>query len=87
MKTIRARVKKGKLELLKPLPKTWKDGDEVELYGDRVPTPAEIDEDFAELDRLCKKLDDPEDLRRMDEALAKHDRQAKEHMRREMGLD
>jgi hypothetical protein len=90
MARIRAKVKKGKLELLRPLPKSWKDGVEVELNGGPVPSArdlAQIDADFAELDRLAKQLDNPEDWKRMEEALAEHDRMAKEWMRREMGLD
>ena len=87
MATIRAKVRNGKLIPLKKLPKSWKDGDEVELHGERIVTdPAEIDAHFAKLDRLAKKLDDPEEWRQIEETLAEHDREAKEWMRREMGL-
>ena len=88
MATIRARVKSGMLKPLKPLPKRLKEGDEVqltlELARDDVDHALEC---LRRLDRRAKKLTDMEDWKRYDEAIAEHDRQAKEWMRREMGLD
>jgi hypothetical protein len=88
MATIRAKVKKRQLQLLKPLPKSWKEGVEVELNGGPVLTdPEDIRACLAEVERLARLHDDPEDWRRIEKALEENDRLAKEWMRREMGLD
>ena len=84
---IRAILKKGKIEPLDALPAHWHDGQELTVEG------SEPSDDPAEIKRWYKKLlalsaqIPVEDHKRMSAALAEQDRQAKESVRREMGLN
>jgi hypothetical protein len=83
---IRAVLKKGKIQPLDKLPEHWRDGQEL-IVEDSGPSddPAEIKRWYEKL--LALSADIPqEDHQRMAAALAEQDCQAKEWMRRSMGL-
>ena len=84
---IRAILKKGKIEPLDELPGHWRDGQELTVEG-CAPSddPAEIKKWHDKLLTLSAQIP-AEDHKRMAAALAEQDRQAKESMRREMGLN
>jgi hypothetical protein len=84
---IRAILKKGKIEPLDELPGYWRDGQELIVEGcEPSDDPAEIKKWHEKLLALSAQIP-AEDHRRMAAALAEQDRQAKESMRREMGLN
>ena len=84
---IRAVLKKGKIEPLDTLPEHWRDGQELTVEGgDPSDDPAEIKKWHEKLLALSAQIP-PEDHQRMAAALAEQDRQAKEAIRREMGLN
>ncbi len=86
---IRAVVKNGLLQPLEPLPEEWKEGRTLEIEGRLQPA-----EDMAEFERRWQEMesiiaqtpDDPEDDRRIEEAIAEHRRLSKQYVRRQMGL-
>ena len=88
---IRAILKKGKIQPLDELPRHWREGQELIVEGGE-PSSGEPSNDPT----VIKKWHDQlvvlsaqipaEDHARMATALAEHDRQAKELMRRDMGL-
>ena len=83
---IRARLKKGKIEPLDDLPANWRDGQELTIEGgEPSDDPAEIMKWYDKLMALSAQIP-AEDHKRMADALAEQDRQAKASMRREMGL-
>ena len=86
---IRVVVKNGLLHPLDPLPAEWSEGAEIELSG-ALPAPEEweaINQDIQELEELLRQSpDDPDDWKRVEEALAEADRLAKEQIRRQMEL-
>jgi len=81
----RAIVKDGMIYPIEPLPADWTDGHEVTVEDAKPDSPEAIDKWYAELEELARQID-PEDHRRLEEALAEADRQAKAQVRREMGL-
>jgi len=84
---IRAVLKKGKIEPVDELPEHWREGQELIVDGgEPSDDPADIKEWHDELVALSVQIP-AEDHERMAAALAEQDRQAKELMRREMGLD
>ena len=84
---IRAILRKGKIEPLEELPENWRDGQELIVEGgEPSDDPAEIKKWHEKLLALSAQIP-AEDHKRMAAALAEHDRQAKEWMRREMGLN
>jgi hypothetical protein len=84
---INAVVAGGEIRPLEPLPDDWRDGQRVrvERADDAEPSVEEIDRDFSVLAALCQ-TGEPAD----DEALARAVReartQAKDQVRRQMGL-
>jgi hypothetical protein len=84
---IRAILRKGKIEPLEELPGNWRDGQKLIVEGgEPSDDPAEIKKWHEKLLALSAQIP-AEDPRRMAAALAEQDRQAKESMRREMGLN
>jgi len=84
---IRAILKKGKIQPLEKLPEDWRDGQELIVEGGAPSDdPAEIKKWHKKLEQLSAKIPD-EDHERFAAAIAQHDREAKEWMRREMGLE
>ena len=84
---IRAILKKGKIEPLEKLPRQWRDGQELIVDGSEPSDdPAEIKKWHVKLLALSAQIP-ADDHKRMAAALAEQDRQAKELMRLEMGLN
>ncbi len=83
---VKAVLRQGTIEPLSPLPTTWADGQELVIAEAR----AEIaDESLAawsrEIDELAAQIPE-DDFDRIDQALARADREAKDQVRRQMGL-
>jgi hypothetical protein len=77
---IRAVVKQGVIQPLEPLPAEWKDGQEVVVDDLKEPSPIEtedIDAWSEELKALTAGLNDPEEWKQIEAALAEADRQSK----------
>jgi hypothetical protein len=84
---IRAILKKGKIQPLDELPPHWGEGQELIVEGcDPSSDPTDIKKWHEKLLALSVQIP-PEDHERMAAVLADQDRDAKERMRREMGLD
>jgi hypothetical protein len=83
----RAVVKNGVIYPLDPLPAEWTDGKEVwvEEAPRAAESPEEVDEWYRELEAMVAQ-NDPKDFERVEAALRRADEQAKEAMRKEMGL-
>jgi hypothetical protein len=83
---IRAILKKGKIEPLDGLSEHWREGQELIVEGgEPSDDPAAIKKWHEKLLALSAQIL-AEDHKRMAAALAEQDRQAKEWMRRDMGL-
>ncbi|HMF14243.1 MAG TPA: hypothetical protein VKE94_18130 [Gemmataceae bacterium] len=84
---IRAILKNGQIKPIDRLPEHWREGQELIVEG-REPSddPADIEKWHDELIALSEQIP-AEDHERMAAALAEHDRQAKERVRRDMRLD
>lgn len=84
---IRAILKKGKIEPLDELPVQWREGQELIVEGcEPSDDPTEIKKWQDKLLALSAQIP-AEDHKRMSAALAEQKCQAKESMRREMGLN
>jgi hypothetical protein len=85
---VKAVVSQGEIRPLEPLPAEWQEGQRLRVEkADDGETPVDhIDRDFDELARMCEtsELADEEQLER---ALQEAHRQAKEQVRRHMGLE
>jgi hypothetical protein len=84
---LRAIVSHGEIRPLEPLPDDWQEGQSlrVEKADDGEARVEEIDRDFAVLTNLCE-TSEPADEERLERALQEARRQAKEQVRRQMGL-
>jgi hypothetical protein len=84
---VKAVVSHGEIRPLEPLPDDWREGQPLRVEkAEEGDTPvAEIDRDFAVLARLCE-ASEPADEEQLERALQEAHRQAKEQMRRHMGL-
>ena len=78
----------GEIRPLEPLPREWQEGDclRVERAEDGGGSAADIDRDFALLTELCADSD-PEEERRLTDALERARQQSKAQVRRQMGLE
>jgi hypothetical protein len=84
---IRAILKNGKIQPVDELPGHWRDGQELIVEsGEPSDDPADIKEWYDKLVALSAQIP-AADHARMAAALREQDRQAKERMRRDMGLD
>ena len=84
---IRAILTKGKIRPLEALPEHWRDGQELIVEGgEPSDDPAEIRKWHEQLVTLSARIP-AEDYERMAAAVAEQDRESKERMRREMGLN
>jgi len=86
----KAILKNGNIYPLEPLPTDWREGQELDVEPSQTRPDAglsaeEIDRDFQELDALCA-LGDPAEDERLSQAIEEAHRQAKEQVRRQMGL-
>ena len=84
---VRAVVSHGEIRPLEPLPADWQEGQPLRVEkADDADVPVEqIDRDFAVLANLCENSE-PADEEQLQRALQEAHRQAKEHVRRHMGL-
>ena len=84
---VKAVVSSGQIRPLEPLPADWQEGQplRVEKAEEAETTVEEIDRDFAVLTRLCE-ASEPADEEQLERALQEARRQAKEQVRRHMGL-
>ena len=84
---VKAVVIRGEIRPLEPLPPDWREGQSlrVEKADESELTLEEIDRDFAALAILCLESQ-PADEDELDRALQEARRQAKEQVRRQMGL-
>lgn len=83
---VKAVVHRGEIRPLEPLPLDWPEGQRLRIEKvDEEPSVAEFERDFAELEVLCA-MSEAEDEERMQRALQEASRQAKEQVRRHMGL-
>ena len=84
---VRAVVKDGEIQPLEPLPADWQEGQRLRIdkADDGEMTVEEIDRDFALLEKLCE-TSQPEDEELLEQRLLEARRQAKEQVRRQMGL-
>lgn len=83
---VRAVLEGGVIRPLETLPAHWRDGRELvidEVVG--TPSRQELDEWSREVDALASEIP-AEDFDRLEEALEEADREAKELVRRQMGL-
>jgi hypothetical protein len=87
--SIRVRVTNRVLVPTDPLPPDWQEGEHyaIDRNGEQsvADSMANDDQYWEELERLASEID-PEDWNRMQSALDEHRREAKEWMRRRMGL-
>jgi hypothetical protein len=81
----RAILRDGVIYPTEPLPPEWEDGQEV--WVDTAPSDSseELDRWREELEAQAARIS-PEDIKRLEAALAEADKQAKDMVRREMGL-
>jgi hypothetical protein len=84
---VKAVVSRGEVRALEPLPADWRDGQplRIEKADDTEMPVEEIDRDFAILADLCSKSE-PADEDQLQQALDDARGQAKEQVRRHMGL-
>lgn len=84
---VKAVVNHGAIRSLEPLPGDWREGQALSVEKLEVGdiSVEEIDRDFALLAKLCS-ASDVADEALMQHALDDANRQAKEHVRRQMGL-
>jgi hypothetical protein len=85
---VKAVVSQGEIRPLEPLPADWQDGQRLRVEkADDGETPVDqIDRDFIELARLCE-TSELADEKQLERALQEAHRQAKEQVRRHMGLE
>jgi hypothetical protein len=87
---VKAVVTDGEIRPLEPLPPDWREGQPLRIEKAEVgemddPPVEEIDRDFAVLASLCTGSD-PGDEEQLERALGEARREAKDHVRRQMGL-
>ncbi len=84
---VKAVINRGEIRPLEPLPADWQEGQPlyVEKAEEGEPSVEEIDRDFAVLARLCETSEPAEEVQ-LERALQEAHRQAKEQVRRRMGL-
>lgn len=83
---IRAILKNGTIQPVTSLPGDWSDGQELVVEKAMSPTPVrDLERWSREIDELAQCIS-PEDFERLDSALAEADQEAKDDVRRQMGL-
>ena len=84
---VKAVVSGGEIRPLEPLPADWQEGQPLRVEKADVGETSveEIDRDFAMLATLCE-ASEPADEEQLERALQEARRQAKEQVRRHMGL-
>jgi hypothetical protein len=84
---VKAVVSNGQIRPVEPLPADWQEGQSLRVErADEPEIPAaEIDRDFAVLAKLCE-ASEPADEKQLEQVLLEARQQAKEQVRRHMGL-
>jgi hypothetical protein len=84
---LKAVVHHGQIRPLEPLPGDWQEGQalRIEKVDENAVPVEQIDRDFAALASLCESSE-PGDEERLERALQEARRDAKEQVRRQMGL-
>lgn len=84
---VKAVVRHGEIRPLEPLPADWQEGQSlcIEKAEDCEMSVEEIDRDFALLASLCE-TSEPAEEEELERALQEARREAKEQVRRQMGL-
>ena len=84
---VRAVVARGEIRPLEPLPADWQEGQpsRIERAEGGEMTVDKIDRDFAVLAKMCE-ASEREDEEQLEQRLLEARRQAKELVRRQMGL-
>ena len=84
---VKAVVSRGEIHPLEPLPADWQEGQplRIEKADDGEMTVEEIDRDFVVLASLCA-TSEPTNEEQLEKALHEARREAKEQVRRHMGL-
>ena len=86
---IKAIYKRGIIFPVDPVPANWTDGQELTVDSTEagsIDSPAVIDQWYQDVEAAVALLNDPEEHKRIREALAEADERAKEFVRKEMGL-
>ena len=86
---IRAVVQNGVIQPLDPLPPAWLDGREVVVEEADAQTDVKSPENdnwYQDMAELTAELNDPREWDQIEATLAEADRQAKDLVRREMGI-
>ena len=81
---LKAVLRQGVIVPLEPLPQDWEEGAALEVAKAHAP-PADIDAWAKSMNQLCADSS-PSDEETMHRAIEEHRRQAKDQVRREMGL-
>lgn len=85
---IRAIFRDGMIHPLDPVPTGWREGQELPITeGEPSDDPEAIERWSRELSAISQRSYDPAEWERFESALAEADRQAKDLMRREMGIE
>jgi hypothetical protein len=84
---VKAVISHGEIRPLEPLPADWREGQplRIEKADETDMTVEEIDRDFAVLGELCSTSELADEVQ-LEQALEDAHRQAKEQVRRQMGL-
>lgn len=84
---LKAIVKGGEIRPLEPLPPDWQEGQHlrIEKADDGEPSGEEIDQEFAVLTALCQ-VGERTDEEQLERAINEARSQAKDQVRRHMGL-
>jgi hypothetical protein len=83
---LKAVVSGGGIRPLEPLPADWQEGQQLRVEkAEGEMSVEDIDRDFAVLAALCE-VSEPADEEQLERALQEARRQAKEQVRRHMGL-
>jgi len=82
---VKAVLQSGVIQPLSPLPEEWHEGQELLIQDAGPVEPEDWDAWESEMEALAANIS-PEDHLRVDAALAEADRDAKEFVRRQMGL-
>ena len=86
---VRAELRDGLFHPLDPIPADWVPGKQLrvdEIDSEPAIQSADLDQWLHDLDEATAQLDDAQEWALIEQSLTDADRQAKEYIRREMGL-
>jgi hypothetical protein len=83
---VKAVIREGVIRPLSPLPEHWDEGQELEIEeANRQDRQEDLEQWSQEFDRLTAKIPQ-DDFERLEAALSEADLEAKEYVKRQMGL-